>query len=227
MFKNIIDETVSSLTLSDVSICIVTAILVGLVIGYIHTKTGKYSKNFIITICVLPLLVQGVIMMVNGNLGTSVAVLGAFSLVRFRSIPGNSREIISIFFAMVVGLAIGVGHIIFALLITFVVSILLLLLSKSKFIDSSKNQKKLKIIIPETLDYNTIFDDIFAKYLKMIQIEKVKTINMGSMYELNYLIEFNNEKEEKNFIDELRCRNGNLSITISRYIEFSSSAEML
>src|SRR5574344_2210766 len=117
MFNSILEEatqTTSSLSVSGVLICIATSVALGLVIAFTHRITSKYSKNFLITLCVLPLLVQIVIMMVNGNLGTSIAVLGAFSLIKFRSIAGNSKEIVSIFWAMAIGLAVAMGQIIFA-----------------------------------------------------------------------------------------------------------------
>ena len=126
---------------------------------------------------------------------------------------------------MMAGLAIGVGHIVFAVVITVVVSVVLLILSKSKFGEESVNEKKLKIVIPEDLDYSEVFDDIFSKYTNKIVMEKVKTINSGSMYELNYAVVLKPEQKEKSFIDELRCRNGNLAITLSR--ELTSSSELL
>src|SRR5574344_1173740 len=155
MFSSILEgvsETTSSLSVSSALICVATSIILGLVIAFTHKITSKYSKNFLITLCVLPLLVQVVIMMVNGNLGTSVAVLGAFSLVRFRSLPGNSKEIISIFWAMGIGLAVAMGQIVFAIVITAIVSLLIIILSKTKFGERG-SYKILKITIPENLDY--------------------------------------------------------------------------
>lgn len=141
---------------------------------------------------------------------------GAFSLIRFRSMPGNSREIVSIFFAMGIGLAVGMGHILFASVITILVSIVLFILSKTKFGEGNTRQKKLKIIIPEDLDYSSVFDDLFEKYTKTNELAKVKTTNMGSLFELTYNIVTRDNVSEKEFIDELRCRNGNLNITLAR-----------
>ena len=155
-------------------------------------------------------------MMVNGNLGTSVAVLGAFGLIRFRSAPGSAKEIISIFFAMAVGLAIGMGQILFAVLITVFVGLMIVFLSKSNILNPKGNEKKLKIVIPENLDYNEVFQDIFEEYLNKVELEQVKTTNLGSLYELSYAVSIKSEKKEKEFIDKLRCRNGNLNITLSR-----------
>lgn len=197
-------------------IALLTSIILGLIISFVHIKTSKYSKNFIITLAILPLLVQVIIMLVNGNLGTSVAILGAFSLVRFRSIPGNSREIVSVFFAMVIGLAIGTGFIIFSIMITLIVCLLLIIFSKTNFGNIDKNERKLTILIAEDLDYTNIFDDIFKKYTKSFNINKVKTVNMGSIFQLEYCIILKNDVNEKEFIDEIRVKNGNLKIVLSQ-----------
>lgn len=197
-------------------IALLTSIILGLIISFVHIKTSKYSKNFIITLAILPLLVQVIIMLVNGNLGTSVAILGAFSLVRFRSIPGNSREIVSVFFAMVIGLAIGTGFIIFSIMITLIVCLLLIIFSKTNFGNIDKNERKLTILIAEDLDYTNIFDDIFKKYTKSFNINKVKTVNMGSIFQLEYCIILKNDVNEKDFIDEIRVKNGNLKIVLSQ-----------
>lgn len=214
MFESILNQGTESLSISSALICMGASILLGLLIAFVHMKTTKYSKNFLITLSVLPLMVQVVIMMVNGNLGTSVAILGAFSLVRFRSMPGNSREIVSVFFAMGIGLAVGMGQIMFAVTITVIVSIFLFILSRSKFGEKNTSEKKLKITIPENLEYDSVFDDIFEKYVSKVSLEKVKTTNMGSLFELTYSIVIKEEKLEKEFIDLLRCRNGNLNITL-------------
>lgn len=216
MFESILNETAGTLSIQSALICMLTSIILGVIIAYVHKLTSKYTKNFLITLSILPLIVQVVIMMVNGNLGTSVAVLGAFSLVRFRSVPGNSREIASIFFAMAIGLAVGMGHIMFAIVITILLSITLLVLSKSKFGENKSLEKRLKIIIPEDLNYTDIFDDIFEKFVSKFELIKVKTTNMGSMYELTYNVIIKNNMNEKSFIDEIRCRNGNLNVMLCK-----------
>jgi len=214
MFKSIFTNTTATLSITSVLICILAGIILGLIISITHMKTTEYSKNFVITLALLPILVQVVMLMVNGNLGTSVAILGAFSLVRFRSIPGNSREIISVFFAMAIGLALGMGHILFASLITIIVSLTLFIMSKTSFGEKKANIRILKIDIPESLNYIDAFDEVFDKYLKEYNIKRVKTTNMGSMYELTYKIVLNDINKEKEFIDDLRCRNGNLKILL-------------
>lgn len=216
MFNSILSS--NGLSIGSVLICIATSLILGFVIALVHMKTSKYSKNFLITLTILPMLVQLVMMMVNGNLGTSVAVLGAFSLIRFRSIPGNSREITSIFFAMAIGLATGMGHILFAVIMTIIISAILVVFKYSKF-GNNKNNKILKITVPENLNYGSLFDDVFEKYTNSNELTKVKTTNMGSMFELTYDIILKNNQNEKEFIDELRCRNGNMKIILERTME--------
>ncbi|NTV78072.1 MAG: DUF4956 domain-containing protein, partial [Clostridiales bacterium] len=150
------------------------------------------------------------------NLGTGIAVLGAFSLVRFRSVPGSAREIGSIFTAMAIGLATGMGYIGYAVFFTAVMSIATIALNTLKFGESKSQDKHLKITIPENLDYSGLFDDLFATYTRRSELLQVKTTNMGSLYELQYRIILNDQAKEKEFIDELSCRNGNLNIVCGR-----------
>lgn len=159
--------------------------------------------------------------MVNGNLGTSVAIMGAFSLVRFRSLPGTSKEILSVFFAMTVGLATGMGHLVFAIIITIIGSLAIFILSKVALFNKNKKEKILKIMIPENLDYTNVFDDIFETYTEKVELEQVKTTNMGSMFDLSYRIILNENVNEKAFLDDLRVKNGNLKVMISHPIEES------
>lgn len=213
MLKSIFNSESITLDLDKLLLCMVSAIILGIVIALVHKKTTNTSKNFIETIAILPILIAVVIMMVNGNLGTGVAVAGAFSLVRFRSVPGNSKEIMTVFFAMAIGLALGMGHIAFAIIVTIIVCIFILILN---YINKNvKNIQSLTILIPENLDYNNLFDETLKKYTNSYKIEKIKTTNMGSLFELNYLIELKNNINTKQFIDELRIMNGNLKISLN------------
>lgn len=207
-----------AMTVQSVAICTFAALFLGLIIACIYMKSGTYTKSFVTTLIILPALIEIVIMMVNGNLGTGVAVLGAFSLVRFRSVPGNSRDITSIFFAMSVGLSVGMGYVTFAAMVTAVIGLALYVISKSKLGETKNSEKELRITIPENLDYTNIFDDIFEKYTKKLELNRVKTTNLGSMYELRYSVELKDSTKEKDFIDEIRCRNGNLTVLCGRII---------
>ena len=188
-----------------------TALVLGLMISALYRKC-TVSHGFPVVLAVMPMLVTAVIMIVNGNLGASVAVLGAFGLVRFRSAPGTAMEIGFLFFSMAVGLAVGMGFLTLAALITVIAGVMFLLLEKSGFGNVESKKRQLKITIPEDLDYDGIFDDLFNKYTSYATLDRVKTTNMGTMYELSYLIEMRNMSQQKAFIDELRCRNGNLTI---------------
>lgn len=214
MLKSIIND---NLTITSFLICMLVAIILGIVSAITHMITTRSNKNFVTTLAIVPILVSLVILLVNGNLGTSVAVLGAFSLIRFRSIPGNSREIISIFFSMAIGLAVGTGYIAFAAIFTVIVSLFTIILNKFNF-GESENEMMLTILIPEDLDYTNVFDDIFKKYLKSYELVKTKTTNMGSLFTLTYKVEVKKDINEKEFIDKLRVKNGNLKIVISHPI---------
>jgi len=202
-----------SLTTGGMLACAGASIILGLCIAACYMFCSeKYSKNFVVTLVVLPILVQMVIVMVNGNLGTGVAIMGAFSLVRFRSIPGTSKEIGTIFFAMAVGLATGMGYIGYATIFTIIVAAIYIVLTKTGFGNKKETGKQLKIVIPENLNYTGLFDDIFAKYTNGFSLERVKTTNLGSMFELNYKINLLADADEKAMIDEIRERNGNLTV---------------
>lgn len=211
MFNSVINESVNVLSFLEI---VGFSILLGLLHSYIEMKTNKYSKNFIITLSVLPVLVSMVILMVNGNLGTGIAVLGSFSLIRFRSVPGNSREILSVFFSMVIGLSLGTGYIAFGVILTIIVSLYLIILKVMKYGEKEKS-KILSILIPEDLDYTNIFNDIMDKYTSSNELIKTKTTNMGTMYELTYNITMKSDINEKEFIDDIRVRNGNLKVSLS------------
>ena len=214
IFRNI-----TELSILNLFLCSLTSIILGLIISLVYRYTSNYTKNFLITLAVLPILVQSVVLMVNGNLGTSIAIVGAFSLVKFRSLPGTSKEIVSVFLAMAIGIATGMGQLVFAIIITILVNIVIIVLSKSDFGNQNPNKKILKITIPDDLNYTDIFNDIFEKYVDKYSIEKVKTVNLGSLFEITYQLTMKNKINEKEFIDDLRCRNGNLKIILTHPIE--------
>lgn len=205
-----------SLTIEIFLLCMACSIFLGGIVAWAHSKCNNSSKGFVLTIALLPAIVQMVIILVNGNLGTGVAVMGAFSLVRFRSIPGNAKEITSIFMAMAIGLATGTGYLAVAGLFVLIMVTLNFIYNKSKFGEPKQIDKDLNITIPEGLDYTGIFDDLFEKYTTRTELIMVKTANMGSLYKLNYRIGLKNPGQEKELIDGLRCRNGNLEITCAK-----------
>jgi uncharacterized membrane protein YhiD involved in acid resistance len=192
--------------------CTLASLAMGFGVALTYMYKNTYSKSFAVTLVLLPAMVQLVIMVVNGNLGAGVAVMGAFSLVRFRSIPGSAREISSIFFAMAVGLAAGMGYLMVSFIFLLMIGFVTMLLNTFHFGETKRMEKELKITIPENLNYIGMFDDLFEQYTKEATLMRVKTTNMGSLYELQYKITLKNPEIEKAFIDDLRCRNGNLNI---------------
>lgn len=201
--------------------CMAVSLALGLVIAMTYTFTTKrHSSGFVVTLALIPAVVQIIILLVNGNLGAGVAVAGAFSLIRFRSIPGTAKEIGSIFIALATGLATGMGYVGFAVIFTAVMVCMLVIYSKLGLGGTRKNNRRtLTVVVPESLNYTDAFDTIFEKYTSECELMNVKTTNMGSLFKLTYDLRLKDPKEEKAFIDDLRCRNGNLEIVCGRAAE--------
>ena len=194
------------------------ALVLGLVVAKVYQYKTVYSKSFVMSLALLPALIAVVIFLVNGSLGAGVAVMGAFSLIRFRSAPGGAKELVSIFLAMTIGIAIGMGYLVFAGAFTLITSVAIILLETINFGQMRHSIRQLTIVIPESLDYESIFDDIFDKATNHLELASVKTSDMGSLFKLKYIIQLNGKMTEKELMDALRTRNGNLEIAISRYI---------
>jgi len=206
----------ADITLTQYLIVTGVSLVLGLISALVYMYQNTYTKGFVLSLVLLPTVVQTVILLVSGNLGAGVAVAGTFSLVRFRSVPGGAREIAAIFAAMAIGLATGMGYIAVAALLTIAVGSVSLILVKLKFGDQDVNNRHVKVTMPENLDYNKVFDDVFSEYTTRTELRKVKTTNLGSMFELQYEITLRDPSQEKAFIDALRTRNGNLNILLSR-----------
>ena len=218
IFSSVFTETTAAFTFGQFLACTAVSLILGLLIAAVYRYKSECTKSFAVTLVLMPVIVQMVIMLVNRNLGTGVAVAGAgaFSLVRVRSAPGSAKEISSIFLAMAVGLATGMGFLGTAAAFAIIVEAVWFILVQTNFGEKKEKEKELRITIPESLDYTSVFDDIFARYLTRCELVQVKTTNMGSLFKLEYRIVFREEGEEKNMIDQLRCRNGNLEILCSR-----------
>lgn len=219
IFKGVFDSSAqATVSLGDFVLCLSVSLAIGLVLAIAYSIRSNGSRGFVVTLALLPAVVCMVIMLVNGNVGTGVAVAGAFSLVRFRSVPGTASEIGAIFIAMAAGLAAGIGYLGFAVLFTVVLCVAELAYSLSGFgvSRSADCNKTMRITIPEELEYTGVFDDIFATYTKSSTLQEVKTTNMGSLFRLTYHVTLKNATLEKELLDALRCRNGNLEITIAR-----------
>lgn len=201
----------TTVTLQSLLLCMGVALILGLAISGIYMFRNTYTKSFVITLALMPAIVQLIIMLVNGNIGAGIAVMGAFSLVRFRSAQGTAREIGSLFLAMAVGLALGMGYIGVAVIFTLVLGGFTLILEAFHF-GEKKQKLQLRITIPESLDYTEVFDEIFQEYTKNWKLVQVKTTNMGSLFKLEYHVTLKDAKQEKEMLDAIRCRNGNLEI---------------
>lgn len=219
LFSGLFDSDMTSvISISDFMLCIAGSLLIGLILAFGYMYRSRYTKSFIVTLALLPAVVCVVIMMVNGNVGTGVTVAGAFSLVRFRSVPGTAKEITMLFLAMGSGLIAGMGYLGFAFLFTFIMCACSILYNRLDFGSTKKDAmyKTLNITIPENLDYTDVFDDILKTYTSSSELIRVKTTNMGSMFRLTYHLTLLDESNEKEMIDKLRCRNGNLEISVCK-----------
>ena len=206
----------TELTLSAFLICTAVSLVLGIGLALVSRFRARSSQSFAVTLAVLPMAVQVVILLVNGNIGAGVAVAGAFSLVRFRSAPGTAREITALFLAMAIGLACGMGYVGLAALTFVIASAVLMALTALNFGAAPAQERVLKITIPEDLDYDGLFDDLLDQYTTAHSLVKVKTSNMGTLYELEYRVTLRSDSVPKAFLDALRCRNGNLNIVCGR-----------
>lgn len=198
-------------------LCLLIAGLCGLVTALAVSAKNTVSRSFFLSLVVLPVIVSTVVLMVNGNVGTGIAVAGAFSLVRFRSAAGKAKDISSIFLVMTAGLACSAGYLAIALMFTLIASAMILLFSHipmrcDRFLD-------LHITVPESLHFADAFDDLFTQYTRQWKLVRVKTSNMGSLYKLDYKIEMKEFSAVQSFLDALRCRNGNLEIALLESIQ--------
>ena len=214
LFNSLISN---GLTPTAYLICTAAAFLCGIITAFAASYRSHVTKSFLTSLILLPPIVETVILMVNGNVGTGVAVMGAFSLVRFRSVPGKARDIVTIFLAMTTGLACAAGYASIALILTAAISLAIVIIARIPFAED--RQYDLRITVPESLNHNDAFSDVFKKYTRSCRLITTKTCNMGSLYKLMYRIEFKDSKDIQKFIDELRCRNGNLEIAVSALCE--------
>lgn len=212
MFSTVLTDGLST---TAVGLSVLISLVCGLIIAYVYKACEHPTKGFTITLGLLPAITQLVIFMVNGNLGVGVAVAGSFQLVRFRSLPGKANDILVIFLAMAIGLCTGMGYLYLALAATTIICLVYVVLSKSKVLDGDTHYRSLRITIPEDIDYSEIFDDVFKEYTSKVELESVKTINLGTMYQLAYNVFLKDIGKEKSFLDDIRVRNGNLPVVCS------------
>lgn len=212
----LLNEAISTNKFYYVLICLASAILLGFFQAFIFSIRNRCTKSMVVTLVLVPASISMIIQLVNGSIGSGIAVAGAFSLVRFRSVPGNGKEIVAILVAMVTGLAVGTGYIEYAVIFSVIgASVIVIMNVTNLFSPSSRiNEKILKITIPEDLNYTTVFEDLFVKYTSKVERISAKTTNLGSMYKIKYRVTLKNVNDEKQFMDDIRCRNGNLEVMI-------------
>lgn len=221
MFESVIASTSeTSLSISSTILSMVLALVLGLVVGitYMITakKKGDYSTNFVMTLTLLPCMVAVVILLVGTNVARAFSIAGIFSLVRFRSVPGDSKDISFVFFVMAIGLSIGMGFLTFAATITVFIALTFFALSMLGFAKQNTELKELKITVPENMNFQGAFDDLLEKNTEAYSLDRIKTTNMGTLYELTFQIQMKMEANEKELIDAIRCRNGNLVVVLCK-----------
>jgi hypothetical protein len=219
MFESIFSSTATenAIDISSAVLTLCVALIFGLIIGitYMYAcKKDGYNKDYIVGLVLLPAIVSVVILLIGSNVARAFSMAGAFALVRFRSAPGSARDISVVFFAMATGLACGLGYLTFAAVFVIIIVLLLVTLSVTNFANQHANMKQLRITIPENLNYTDVFDDIFVQYLAKKELKRVKTTNMGTMFELTYYVNLKKDVNEKDFIDAIRVKNGNLNILL-------------
>lgn len=218
MFESVFTSTAeNTISVGPAVLSIAAAVILGLIIGISYMMACKkdgYGKNFIVGLVLLPAIVAVVILLIGSNVARAFSMAGAFALVRFRSAPGNAKDIAVVFFTMAAGLACGLGYVTFAILFVVIIALVMVVLSLSGFGGRNSGYRQLKVTIPENLNYTDAFDDVFDKYVTSRELRRVKTTNMGTLFELTYNVKMKNNVNEKQFIDEIRVKNSNLNIIL-------------
>ena len=213
-----VTEQAEVISLGDTLSYMLAAVVVGILIAAVYiliTEKSRRSLSFIVSMLILPAVVALVITLVGSNVARAFSIAGVFALVKFRSVPGESKDISLVFMAMAAGLSCGLGYITLAFCVLLVLGVIVVLGFKVVAICFKDTTKQLRIMIPEDMNYAGAFDDLFKEYTKEARLEKVKTTNMGTLYELTYSVQMKADANEKKFLDELRCRNGNLRIILA------------
>ncbi len=220
--------TNNDLSFTSIFIGILCCFVCGIILAITYSFKNRLSKNMILALILIPIIVHVLIIVINGNLGTSVAVLGTFSLVRFRSAQGNSKDITFIFLAMVIGICCGLGYYYMSPIITSLSCIIAIAIKLVPIsLDKEKRNKYLKITIPDDVNYEEEFNPIFEKYTNSCELTSIRTTQLGSLYVLQYNINLKEKNIEKQLIDELRIKNSNLPIVCNSNIELSENTEKM
>lgn len=216
---------VATVPVTQFLLCMGVALTIGIILALVYAYRSQYTRSFLLTLAVLPAVVCVVIMMVNGNIGAGVAVAGAFSLVRFRSVPGTAKEIGAIFVAMAAGLVAGMGYLGYAVLFSLILGAAWMLYERLGLGSRAGSvERVLRVTVPEDLEYTHVFDEVLEQFTSSAELVRVKTTNLGSLFKLTYRIRLKDAAQEKALIDAIRCRNGNLEVSVGR--QEGSSGEL-
>ena len=218
MISGVFDTVLSQdLTMATAIATMLSAIILGIIISatYIFTHKGNYQQSFAVTLTMLPIILSVIILFVGSNVARAFSLAGTLSIIRFRSAPGDPEDIGYIFFSIAAGLACGVGLYLYGLVFVLLLCAFMIIIKSIGFGSGGERARILKITVPEDLDYNGAFDDVLKGHTKTHRLTRVRTTDLGSLFELVYKVELKKEADEKKFIDELRCRNGNLNIILS------------
>lgn len=221
MLENIFTSTLSStatdLTLTNAMITIVISIILGGLISltYMYTNRSGFSQNFTLTMVLLPTIVAIIILLIGSNIARAFSLAGAFSIIRFRSAPGDPKDIAYVLFTMAAGLAVGTGYYGYAILFTIILCVMMIILNQLNFGSRKTTQRMLKVTIPENLSYEEAFQEVFQRFGVKHELKKIRTTELGSLYELIYTVTMQSSTDQKAFLDEIRCRNGNLDLSLT------------
>lgn len=206
----------AELTFANVMLTILISVAIGLAISYTYMKTNPgYSQGFILTMVLLPVVVSIIILLIGSNIARAFSLAGAFSIIRFRSAAGNPKDITFVLFTMAAGLACGVGAFGYGMIFTLILCALMVVLHVFKFGVQKSEQRLLKVTIPENLSYEEAFEEVFTQHNVQYQLQKIRTTELGSLYELVYQVTIHPRTNQKEFLDDIRCRNGNLDLTLT------------
>lgn len=217
LFNNILVNTSSEITVVSAVITMLIAVVFGAAIGFTYFKTQEenYQRSMAVTLLMLPVILSVIILFIGSNIARAFSLAGTLSIIRFRSAPGDPKDIGFIFFDIAAGLACGVGMYGYGAIFVCLLCVIMIISEKFGFFEKKSVQKVLKITIPENLNYQNAFDEILKKYTKKYTLTRIKTTDLGSLFELCYNVTMRNDENEREFIDELRCRNGNLNIILA------------
>lgn len=217
LFNNILANVSADLSIGSAIITMLVAVVFGVAIGFTYYKTQEenYQRSMAVTLLMLPVILSVIILFIGSNIARAFSLAGTLSIIRFRSAPGDPKDIGFIFFDIAAGLACGVGLFGYGAIFVILLCAIMIMTEKFKFFEKKSVQKTLKITIPENLNYQGAFDEILKKYTKKYTLTRIKTTDLGSLFELNYNVIMLHDEDEQEFINELRCRNGNLNIILA------------